>query len=118
MRRKAKQGQHCFVACDVERHHHLQRIICMWESKAHEEKDKGLILTKVSALSQQDQDYYQEQKNHFQTIADTYTAWYGRHQEILQKRNDTYFYCDPWEVDFEVTSGALETPLDGFLNET
>ncbi len=41
MRRKAKQGQHCFINCDVSRCDCLMRIICMWESKARAEKDKG-----------------------------------------------------------------------------
>ncbi len=76
------------------------------------------MLLKVLALSQEDQDYYHEQKNHYQTIVDTYTAWYDCQRDISQNSNSTYFFCDPWEVDFELPSGALKTQLDGFHNET
>ncbi len=57
-------------------------------------------------------------KNHYQTITNAYTPWYDRWQEISQNSNSTYFFCYPWEVDFELPSGAPETQLDGFLNET
>ncbi len=85
--------------------------------KACAEKEKGLVPLKALALSE-DQDYYHQQKNHYQAIANTYTAWYDHRREISQNGNSTYFFCDPWEVDFELPSGAPETQLNGFLNET
>ncbi len=118
MRRLAKQGQHSFVARDSSRREKLETIIRLWKTKAQAEEDKGLIPMTLSALSQKDQDYYNEQREHYQKIADAYTKWYDRCREISQGRNDTYFYCDPWEVDFELPSSALESPLDGFLNES
>ncbi len=57
---------------------------------------------KVSALSQKDQDFYEEQKKHYQTIANAYTAWYTHCQTVLQTNNSTYSFCDPWGVDFEL----------------
>ncbi len=118
MRRKAKQGQHCFVAHNVTCQTDLEKSICTWESKARVEKDKGLIPRKVLALSPQHQDFYHEQKNYYQCIANAYTEWYNHQQEISQQSNSVYFYCDPWEVDFELSPGTLETPLNGFFNET
>ena len=118
MRRKAKKGQHCFVNRDVNRRQELEQIIRAWHTKVRSEKDKGLIPRKLSALSQEDQNFYHEQKAHYQAITDAYTNWYNRCREISQENDSTYFYCDPWEVDFEVTTGALESPLDGFLNKT
>ncbi len=118
LRRKAKEGQHCFVTRDVERRDELEYLDRSWRTKARAEKEKGLVPLKVSALSQQDQDYYHEQKNYFQTIADAYTTWYDRRRRKSQKSNSTYYFCDPWEVDFELPSGAPENQLDGFLNET
>ncbi len=82
------------------------------------QKNKVLVPLKVLALSQEDQDYYYEQKNHYQSIANLYTAWYALQHEKSQTSNSTYFVCDPWKVDFELPSGGLETPLDGLLNET
>jgi len=106
LRRRAKEGQHCFVEKDVKRCQELEYLDRLWRTKACAEKEKGLVPLKVLALSQQDQDYYYEQKNHFKTIADAYTAWYARQCEILQNSNSTYFFCDQWEVDFELPSGA------------
>ncbi len=73
LRRKAKEGQNCFVEWDVKRSEELEYLTQQWQTKAHAEKENGLVLLKVSALSQKDQDYYCEQKNHYQTIADAYT---------------------------------------------
>ncbi len=87
-------------------------------NKAGAKKQKGLVPLNVLALSQENQDYYHEQKNNYQTIAITYIAWYTCQQEVSQNSNGTYFFCDPWEVDFEHPSGAPETWLDGFFNET
>lgn len=117
MRRKANQGRHCFMNCNISRHEVSMRNICMWERKARAEKDKGLFPKEVLE-SQHDQDYYNKQKNHYQAIADAYTNWYDCCQEISQKRNNAYFFCYPWEVDFELPSSALESPLDGLLNES
>ncbi len=114
---RAKEGQHCFVERDVNHHDKLEYLDRTWQTKARAEKEKGLVLLKVLALSQEDQDYYYKQKNHFQNISDAYTAWYARRREISQNSNSTYFFCDPWEVDFELPSGAPENQLDGFLNE-
>ncbi len=72
----------------------------------------------VLTLSQKDQDYYPEQKNHYQAIADAYTDWYDLCWKISQESNSTYFHCDPWKVDFDVIQGAHEFPLDGYLAET
>ncbi len=47
-----------------------------------------------------------------------YTTWYARQHEISQNSNSTYFFCDPWEVDFEFPTGTSKTQLDGFLNDT
>ncbi len=47
-----------------------------------------------------------------------YTKWYAHQQEKSQNSNSTYFFCDPWEVDFELPSSAPETQLNGFLNKT
>ncbi len=115
--KKAKEGQHCFVKQDVERRQELEYLDRLWQTKSCAKKEKGLVLLKVSALSQEDQDYYYEQKKYFQTITDAYTAWYACRREILQNSNSTYFFCDPWEVDFELSSGAPETQLDVFLND-
>ncbi len=57
-------------------------------------------------------------KKYFQTIANAYTAWYDCQREISQSSNSTYCFCDPWEADFELPSGAPDNQLDGFLNET
>ncbi len=78
LRRKAKEGQHCFVTRDVKRHEELEYLDWSWRTKARTKKEKGLVPLKVLALSQQDQDYYYKQKNHFQTIANAYTARYAR----------------------------------------
>ncbi len=118
MRRQAKKGQHCFVEHNIKRCQELEYLIWLLETKACAKKEKGLVPLKVSALSQEDQDYYHEQKNHFQTIANAYTAWYDCQCEITQNSNCNYFYCNLWEVDFELPSGAPETQLNGFLNDT
>ncbi len=99
-RRKAKEGQHCFVHWDFKHCDELEYLIWQWQTKAGAKKQKGLILLKVSALSQKDQDYYHEQKNSFWAIANAYTEWYACQQERSQNCNSTYFYCDPWDVDF------------------
>ncbi len=57
-------------------------------------------------------------KNQFQAIADAYSTWYEHCQKVSQTSNSVYFYCDPWEVDFELPPGALETALDRFLADT
>ncbi len=76
LRRKAKEGQHCFVTQDVKRRDELEYLDWSWRTKAGSKKEKGLVPLKILALSQEDQDYYYEQKKYFQTIADAYTAWY------------------------------------------
>ncbi len=82
------------------------------------QKDKGLVPIKVLALSQKHKDFYYNQNNHYQTIAEAYAAWYTHHQTVLQTSNSIYFYCNPWEVDFELPPGAPKTHLDGYLAET
>ncbi len=72
----------------------------------------------VLDLSEEDQDYYHMQKNHYQTIKNTYTDWYARCCQVSQNSNSTYFYCEPWDIDFDIPVGAPKTQLDGFLNET
>ncbi len=57
---------------------------------------------KVVALSQEQQEFYEEQKQHYQAIAAAYTDWYTHQQTVFQTSNSAYFYCDPWEVDFEL----------------
>ncbi len=118
MRRKGKEGQHGFGEQDVKHCQELEYLVWGWQTKARAKKVKGLVPLKVLALSQQDQDYYHQQKNHFQTIPDADTTWYACRHEISQNNNSTYFFCDPWEVDFELPSSAPETQLDGFLNDT
>ncbi len=94
LRRKAKEGQHCFITQDVKCHDKLEYPIQQWQTKAHAKKDKGLILLTVSALSWTDQDFYHCQKNHYQTIATVYTDWYTHSQTVSQTSYSTYFYCD------------------------
>ncbi len=77
LRRKAKEGQYCFIERDVKCRDELEYLTQHWQTKAHAKKQKGLVLLKVSALSQKDQDYYHKQKNHHQTIANTYNTWYA-----------------------------------------
>ncbi len=81
-------------------------------------KNKGLVPIKVLALSQKHQEFFYIQKDHYQTIADAYTDWYTRCWTVLQTSNSTYFYCVPWEVDFELPPGAPQTRLDGYLAKT
>ncbi len=106
LRRQAKEGQHCFIERDVKRRDELEYLTRTWWTKARAKKEKGLEPQTILALSQKDQDYYYEQKKYFQTIADAYTTWYDRRREISQNSNSTYFYCDPWQVDFELPSSA------------
>ncbi len=62
LRRKAKEGQHCFVQQDIKCQNELEYITWQWQTKACVKKDKGMIPMTVLALSQEDQDYYHEQK--------------------------------------------------------
>ncbi len=89
LRRKAKEGQHCFVQQDVKCSDWLEYLTWQLQTKAHAEKQKALVLLKVLALSQKVQDYYYEQKNHYQTIADAYTEWYACQQTLARNSNCT-----------------------------
>ncbi len=117
LRRKAKEGQHCFVEQDVECYDKLEYLIWQLQTKAPTKKEKGLVPIKISALSLEDLDYYHEQNNHYQVLANAYTDWYAGWHEISQNSISTYFYCVPLDVDFELPLGALKTTLVGFLNE-
>ncbi len=59
-KRKAKQGQHCFVEQDINRCDKLEYLDRSWWTKAQAKKEKGLVPLKILALSQEDQDYYHE----------------------------------------------------------
>ncbi len=72
-RRKAIEGQHCFLPQDVSCCEELEYLLQHWQSKVSAKKEKGMIPMTVLAFSQKDQDFYHEQKNHFQTIANAYT---------------------------------------------
>ncbi len=63
MRRKSKEGQYCFVEQDVECHDKLEYLNWVWLTKACAEKQKWLVPLMVLDLSEEDQDYYHEQKN-------------------------------------------------------
>ncbi len=76
MRRQAKEGQHCVVQQDITRCDELEYLIHQWQTKACAERDKGMITMTVLALSQEHQDFYNEQRKHYQTIANVYTDWY------------------------------------------
>ncbi len=65
LRRQAKEGQHCFVKQDIKRRDELEYLDRLWQTKVRAEKEKGLVLHAILALSQQDQDYYHEKKNIF-----------------------------------------------------
>ncbi len=62
LRRKAKEGQHCFILQDVKHLEELEYLLQKWQTQAHAEKDKGLVPIKVLALSQNHQDFYYSQK--------------------------------------------------------
>ncbi len=117
LRRKAKEGQRCFVQQEVKCHEELEYLIQQWHTKACAKQDKGMIPMTVLASSQEHQDFYHKQKNHYQTIANAYTNWYACQCTVSQTSNNTYYFFDPWDVDFEILSGAPEIPLNGFLNE-
>ncbi len=46
----------------------------------------------ILALSPEDQDYYHEQKNHYQTIANAYIDWYGHQKTLSQTSISTYYF--------------------------
>ncbi len=63
LRRKAKEGQHCFIEQDVKHCQELEYLVQLWRTKARAKKGRGLVPLTVSALSQQDQDFYHEKKS-------------------------------------------------------
>ncbi len=46
LRRKAEEGQHCFVEQDVKHGDELEYLTWQWETKACAKKEKGLVLLK------------------------------------------------------------------------
>ncbi len=76
LRKKANKGHHCFVLQDVQHRDELEYLIQQWQTKRQTKKDKGLVLLTVSTLSQTHKDFYHNQKNHYQTIANMYTNCY------------------------------------------
>ncbi len=117
LRRKAKEGQHCFVKQDIKRFEELEYLLSQQQTQACAEKDKGLVPLTVLALSKKNKIFIIV-KNHCHIIADAYTDWYTCHQTVSQTSNSTYFYCDPLEVDFEFPPGAPKKLLNGYLAET
>ncbi len=56
LRRKAKEGQNCFVEWDFNSRDELEYLTWQWQTKAHAKKEKSLVPLKESALSQKDLD--------------------------------------------------------------
>ncbi len=61
-RRKTSESQHCFVKQHVKCHEESEYLTWQWLTNSCAEKEKGLVLLKVLALSQKDQQFYEEQK--------------------------------------------------------
>ncbi len=80
----------------------------------YNETEQDLVHLQVKDLSNQQQEFYDTQKEYYQTIANAFPAWHEHQYELLSNSNS---YENPWKVDFEIPSCAPETILDGFMTE-
>ncbi len=76
-----------------------------------------MVPLKVSALSQEDQNYYHEQRNHYKTIDDAYTDWYACQHTLSQESNSTYFFVNHGKLILNSPWVLLRLNLMGSLTK-